>query len=61
MEALSQPGESVSVGEPIANETMIIDGKVIAEEIVKRLKARPRPDRFFAAVLVGDDAASLNF
>jgi len=40
---------------------MIIDGKKIAEGIVARLKALPRPDRFFGAVVVGDDPASLNF
>jgi methylenetetrahydrofolate dehydrogenase (NADP+)/methenyltetrahydrofolate cyclohydrolase len=40
---------------------MMIDGKNIAEKIVGRLKAQPKPDKFFAAILVGDDAASLNF
>lgn len=40
---------------------MIIDGKIIAQKIVERLKEKPRPHTFFAAVVVGDDAASLNF
>ncbi len=40
---------------------MIIDGKKIAEEIIARLKTPPKTDKFFAAVLVGDDPASLNF
>ncbi len=40
---------------------MVIDGKTIAEEILGRLKKLPRPERFFGAVLVGDDPASLNF
>ena len=40
---------------------MVIDGKKIAEEVLGRLRQLPRPDRFFAAVLVGDAPASLNF
>ena len=40
---------------------MIIDGKTIAEDIIKRLRALPKPDKFFGAALVGDDPASLNF
>jgi methylenetetrahydrofolate dehydrogenase (NADP+)/methenyltetrahydrofolate cyclohydrolase len=40
---------------------MIIDGKKIAEDIVARLKALPRPGKFFGAVLVGTDPASVNF
>lgn len=40
---------------------MIIDGKKIAEEILGRLRKLPIPKKFFAAALVGDDAASLNF
>lgn len=40
---------------------MIIDGKKISAEITARLKALPRPDKFFGAILVGNDAASLNF
>ncbi|HUC31726.1 MAG TPA: bifunctional 5,10-methylenetetrahydrofolate dehydrogenase/5,10-methenyltetrahydrofolate cyclohydrolase [Candidatus Paceibacterota bacterium] len=40
---------------------MIIDGKTIADSIIERLRARPLPGKFFGAVLVGDDPASLNF
>jgi methylenetetrahydrofolate dehydrogenase (NADP+)/methenyltetrahydrofolate cyclohydrolase len=40
---------------------MIIDGKTIATEVVVRLKKLPKPTKFFGAILVGDDAASLNF
>jgi methylenetetrahydrofolate dehydrogenase (NADP+)/methenyltetrahydrofolate cyclohydrolase len=40
---------------------MEIDGVKIAEEILARLKARPAPKRFLAAVLVGGDPASLSF
>ncbi len=40
---------------------MIIDGKKIANEILGRLKSLPKPTRFLAAVLVGDDASSVSF
>jgi methylenetetrahydrofolate dehydrogenase (NADP+)/methenyltetrahydrofolate cyclohydrolase len=40
---------------------MIIDGKAIANDIIERLKAMPKPEKFFGAVLVGDDSASINF
>ncbi len=40
---------------------MTIDGKKIASEILERLKALPKPKRFLAAVLVGDDASSISF
>lgn len=40
---------------------MIIDGRVIAARIIEEMKMRPRIDKFFGAVLVGDDAASRNF
>lgn len=43
---------------------MIIDGKNIAEEISNSLKARYKKlseQRFFGAILVGEDAASMNF
>ncbi len=41
---------------------MIIDGKLIANDIIERLRALPRPaGKFFGAVVVGDDPASLNF
>ncbi|HVN26575.1 MAG TPA: bifunctional 5,10-methylenetetrahydrofolate dehydrogenase/5,10-methenyltetrahydrofolate cyclohydrolase [Candidatus Paceibacterota bacterium] len=40
---------------------MIIDGKAIAQGVVRRLSALPRPQKFFGAALVGDDPASVNF
>jgi 5,10-methylene-tetrahydrofolate dehydrogenase/methenyl tetrahydrofolate cyclohydrolase len=40
---------------------MIIDGKKIANDIVERLAVRSKPRRFLAAVLVGDDPASISF
>lgn len=40
---------------------MVIDGKKIANEILERLRPAPKPDKFFGAVLVGNDPASLNF
>ncbi len=40
---------------------MIIDGKAVAAEIMERLKALPKQDRFFGAILVGRDPASVNF
>jgi len=40
---------------------MVIDGKTIAGGILERLKRLPKPAKFFGAVLVGDDPASLNF
>ncbi|HEY5220858.1 MAG TPA: bifunctional 5,10-methylenetetrahydrofolate dehydrogenase/5,10-methenyltetrahydrofolate cyclohydrolase [Candidatus Paceibacterota bacterium] len=42
---------------------MIIDGKTIADNIIERLRARPKSGagKFFGAALVGDDPASLNF
>ncbi len=39
----------------------MIDGKSIAEGITERLEKLSKPDKFFGAVLVGDDPASLNF
>lgn len=39
----------------------MIDGKEIAKEIIDELKRRPKIDKFFGAVLVGEDPASLNF
>lgn len=38
-----------------------IDGKGIANEIVQRLKDEPTPQKIFAAILVGDNAASESF
>ncbi len=40
---------------------MIIDGKAIAAEIITELKSLPKPKKFIAAMLVGEDAASLSF
>lgn len=39
----------------------LIDGKEIAKEIIERLKGEPIPQRIFAAILVGDNAASESF
>jgi methylenetetrahydrofolate dehydrogenase (NADP+) / methenyltetrahydrofolate cyclohydrolase len=65
VEALSQFGEPVSLGKlnqkRLKNPNMIIDGKTIAEKIVAHLKSIPRPEKFFGAVLVGEDPASVNF
>lgn len=38
-----------------------IDGKKIAQEIIEELKKRPKPEKFLAAILVGNDPASANF
>lgn len=40
---------------------MVIDGKEIAHAITERLGKLPKPEKFFGAVLVGNDLASLNF
>ncbi len=40
---------------------MIIDGKQIAAEIIAELKKKPKPKKFFAAFLVGNDFASASF
>jgi methylenetetrahydrofolate dehydrogenase (NADP+)/methenyltetrahydrofolate cyclohydrolase len=40
---------------------MIIDGKRIADDILERCAALPTPAKFFAAVLVGNNAASVSF
>lgn len=42
-------------------KTEIIDGKAIAGEILSRLKISGTVKKYFAAVLVGDDAASASF
>lgn len=39
----------------------IINGKKIAAEILGELKLLPKPEKFLAGVLVGDNPASLNF
>ena len=40
---------------------MMIDGKLIAGQIVAGLKTLPKTGKFLSAVLVGNDPASLNF
>lgn len=40
---------------------MVIDGKNIAAGILSRLKALPKPEKFLAVVLVGDDKGSISF
>lgn len=40
---------------------MIIDGKKIAGGILANLKTLPKPGKFLAAVLVGDDRSSVSF
>jgi methylenetetrahydrofolate dehydrogenase (NADP+)/methenyltetrahydrofolate cyclohydrolase len=40
---------------------MVIDGKRIAESVIAKLKARPIPAKYLAAVLVEDDPASASF
>ncbi|MDP3948861.1 MAG: bifunctional 5,10-methylenetetrahydrofolate dehydrogenase/5,10-methenyltetrahydrofolate cyclohydrolase [bacterium] len=39
----------------------IINGKKIAQEIVENLKLRPKPEKFFAGILIGNDPASESF
>ncbi|MBI2623270.1 MAG: bifunctional 5,10-methylenetetrahydrofolate dehydrogenase/5,10-methenyltetrahydrofolate cyclohydrolase [Candidatus Liptonbacteria bacterium] len=39
----------------------MIDGKKIAAELLGRLKEKPKPKKFFAGVLIGDDPASESF
>lgn len=39
----------------------MIDGKKIAEELLGELKKKPKPEKFLAGILVGDDPASLSF
>jgi len=38
-----------------------IDGKKIAKKIISELKKKPAPKKIMAAILVGDDKASLAF
>ena len=40
---------------------MVIDGKKIAAEIIKNLKKEPRPEKFVAAILVGENPGSAGF
>lgn len=42
-------------------ETIVVDGRKIAADIIERLKARPKPAKFLAAIQVGDDAATASF
>ncbi len=42
-------------------EPMVIDGKKIAEELLGDLKKKPRPKKFLAGILIGNDPASLSF
>jgi len=39
----------------------IIDGKAIAADVLGRLRSRPVPMKFLAAILVGDDKSSVSF
>jgi methylenetetrahydrofolate dehydrogenase (NADP+)/methenyltetrahydrofolate cyclohydrolase len=38
-----------------------IPGKEIAQKIIDELKSRPKPEKFLAAVLVGENPVSINF
>jgi methylenetetrahydrofolate dehydrogenase (NADP+)/methenyltetrahydrofolate cyclohydrolase len=38
-----------------------IDGRAIAKGILERLSAQPKPEKFLAVVLVGDDPSSVSF
>lgn len=40
---------------------MVIDGEKIAEDIIAGLKRQPVPGKFLAAIVVGDDPASVSF
>ncbi len=40
---------------------MRIDGRKIGQEILDELRSRPAPKKFFAALLAGEDPASVNF
>jgi methylenetetrahydrofolate dehydrogenase (NADP+)/methenyltetrahydrofolate cyclohydrolase len=42
-------------------ENTIIDGKEIAGKVLARLRALPKPEKFMAAVLVGNDKSSISF
>ncbi len=39
----------------------IFDGRIIAKEIIERLKNLPVPKKIFAAILVGENPASISF
>jgi methylenetetrahydrofolate dehydrogenase (NADP+)/methenyltetrahydrofolate cyclohydrolase len=53
---IEREGKSATI-----EEMKLIDGKNIAKEIIERLKGEPVPQKIFAAVLVGDNAASESF
>ncbi len=38
-----------------------ISGNEIAKKIIERLKSQPKPEKFLAAILVGENPASVNF
>ncbi len=38
-----------------------IPGNEIAQQIIDRLKSQPKPEKFLAAILVGENHASINF
>lgn len=40
---------------------MVIDGREIAGQIIEKLKKRPMPEKFLAAIVVGDDPATESF
>lgn len=40
---------------------IIVDGKKIADAIINDLKSKPAPQKFVAAILVGEDPASVSF
>ncbi|MEK7635846.1 MAG: bifunctional 5,10-methylenetetrahydrofolate dehydrogenase/5,10-methenyltetrahydrofolate cyclohydrolase [Patescibacteria group bacterium] len=40
---------------------MIIDGKKIAQVIIEKLKSQPKPEKIFAAILVGENPQSESF
>lgn len=40
---------------------MIIDGKKISQDIIEKLKNEPKPIKFLAAVLVGENSSSISF
>lgn len=40
---------------------MEIDGHAISKEIIEQLKKLPKPEKIFAAILIGEDARSISF
>lgn len=40
---------------------MVVDGKKIADLVLKRLAQMPKPEKFCAAILAGEDSASMSF